>query len=37
MLAESESMRRLESLFSELNQYLSDIPSPARNASRIEG
>jgi uncharacterized membrane protein YccC len=28
MLAESESMRRLEFLFSELNQYLSDVPSP---------
>ena len=28
MLAESESMRRLELLFSELNRYLADVPSP---------
>ena len=35
MLAESESMRRLEFLFSELNRYLADIPSPPRHASRI--
>ena len=28
MLAESESMRRLEFLLSELNQYLSDVPTP---------
>ncbi len=35
MLAELQSMRRLELLFSELNRYLSDIPSPARSASRI--
>ena len=28
MLAESESMRRLEVLFSELNRYLADVPSP---------
>ncbi len=27
MLAESESMRRLELLLSELNQYLSDVPA----------
>ena len=32
MLAESESMRRLELLFSELNRYLSDVPSPSRRA-----
>jgi hypothetical protein len=32
MLAESESMRRLEFLLSELNQYLSDVPSPPRRA-----
>ena len=37
MLAESESMRRLEFLLSELNQYLSDVPTPPRRASRIEG
>jgi uncharacterized membrane protein YccC len=37
MITELQSMRRLEFLFSELNQYLADIPSPARNASRIEG
>jgi hypothetical protein len=28
MIAESESMRRLEFLFSELNRYLADIPGP---------
>ena len=28
MLAESESMRRLEFLLSELNGYLADVPSP---------
>jgi Fusaric acid resistance protein-like len=32
MLAELESMRRLLLLFSELNGYLSDVPSPARHA-----
>jgi hypothetical protein len=37
MLAELQSMRRLEFLFSELNQYLSDIPRLSRHASRIEG
>jgi uncharacterized membrane protein YccC len=38
MLAELQSMRELESLFSELNQYLADIPGPApRPASRIVG
>ncbi len=37
MLAESESMRRLEFLFSYLNRYLSDVPSPPQHASRIEG
>jgi uncharacterized membrane protein YccC len=36
MIAELQSMRRLELLFSELNRYLADIPSPSRNASRIE-
>ena len=35
MIAELQSMRRLELLFSELNRYLSDIPSPSRGASRI--
>jgi hypothetical protein len=29
MIAELQSMRRLEFLFSELNRYLADIPSPA--------
>jgi hypothetical protein len=37
MLAESESMRRLVSLFSELNRYLADVPTPPRDGSRIEG
>ena len=37
MIAELQSMRRLEFLFSELNRYLADIPSPPRDASRIEG
>jgi len=37
MMAELQSMRRLEFLFSELNRYLADIPSPPRHASRIEG
>jgi hypothetical protein len=31
MIAESESMRRLEFLLSELNRYLSDVPSLRRN------
>ena len=42
MLAELQSMRRLEVLFSELNRYLADVPTsvadvptPARRASRI--
>ena len=29
MMAELQSMRRLEALFSELNRYLADVPSPA--------
>ena len=37
MIAELQSMRRLEFLFSELNRYLADIPSPLRHASSIEG
>ena len=37
MMAELQSMRRLEFLFSELNLYLADIPSSPRPASRIEG
>ena len=37
MIAELQSMRRLEFLFSELNRYLADIPSPPRHTSRIEG
>jgi uncharacterized membrane protein YccC len=37
MIAESESMRRLEVLFSDLNRYLADVPSPSRDAPRIEG
>jgi len=35
MLAELQSMRQLEFLFSELNRYLADVPSPPRRASRI--
>jgi uncharacterized membrane protein YccC len=35
MIAELQSMRRLVSLFSELNRYLADVPSPSRRASRI--
>jgi uncharacterized membrane protein YccC len=34
MIAELQSMRRLEILFSELNRYLADIPGPGR-ASRF--
>jgi uncharacterized membrane protein YccC len=37
MLAELQLMRRLEVLFSELNRYLADVPSPSRDGSRIEG
>jgi uncharacterized membrane protein YccC len=37
MMAELQSMRRLEFLLSELNRYLADIPSPPRHASHIEG
>ena len=37
MIAELESMRRLELLFSELNEYLAEVPIPPRHASRIEG
>ncbi len=37
MMAELQSIRGLEALFSELNRYLSDIPSPPRDASLIEG
>ena len=36
MIAELQSMRRLEFLFSELNQYLANVPSPPRHASRLE-
>jgi uncharacterized membrane protein YccC len=32
MLAESESMRRLELLFSELNRYLADVPGAPQRA-----
>jgi uncharacterized membrane protein YccC len=35
MIAELQSMRRLEALLSELNRYLADIPSSARHASPI--
>ena len=31
MMAELQSMRRLEFLFSELNRYLADVPSSPRN------
>jgi uncharacterized membrane protein YccC len=37
MIAELQSMRRLEFLLSELNRYLADIPSLPQHASRIEG
>jgi hypothetical protein len=37
MLAELQSMRELEVLFSELNRYLADVPGTPRHASRIEG
>jgi uncharacterized membrane protein YccC len=37
MIAELESMRRLEFLFSELNRSLADIPNPARQTSPIVG
>ena len=35
MMAELQSMRRLEILFSELNRYLADVPTTQRPASRI--
>jgi uncharacterized membrane protein YccC len=35
MLAELQSMQRLESLLSELNRYLADVPGPQQRASRI--
>jgi hypothetical protein len=35
MMAELESMRRLEVLFSELNRYLADVPGAPRRASRL--
>jgi hypothetical protein len=31
MIAELQSMRRLESLFSELNHYLSDVPTAPKH------
>jgi hypothetical protein len=34
MMAELQSMRRLEVLFSELNQYLSQVPNPHGSATR---
>ena len=37
MIAELQSMRGLEFLFSELNRYLGDIPRSPRHASRIKG
>ena len=37
MIAELESMRRLEFLFSELNRYLANIPNPPPHTSQIEG
>jgi uncharacterized membrane protein YccC len=37
MIAELQSMRRLELLFSELHRYLANVPGPPRHASRIEG
>ena len=35
MMAELQSMRRLEDLFSELNRYLADVPAPPRRAPRM--
>jgi hypothetical protein len=35
MMAELQSMRGLEVLFSDLNRYLADVPNPPRRASRI--
>jgi uncharacterized membrane protein YccC len=35
MMAELQSMRGLESLFSELNRYLANVPSSASHAARI--
>jgi hypothetical protein len=35
MLAELESMRRLEVLFSDLNRYLAQIPGPSRPAAAL--
>jgi uncharacterized membrane protein YccC len=35
MMAELQSMRGLEVLFSELNRYLADVPSAAPHAARI--
>jgi uncharacterized membrane protein YccC len=37
MIAELQSMRRLETLFSELNRYLTDVPSLPRHASPFDG
>jgi hypothetical protein len=37
MMAELQSMRRLEFLFSELNRYLADIPSPLRSPKNLVG
>jgi hypothetical protein len=37
MIAELESMRRLELLLSELNRYLADIPGSPPQALGIEG
>ena len=34
IIAELQSMRRLELLFSELNRYLADVPSSSRRESR---
>jgi hypothetical protein len=36
MLAELETMRRLDGLFAELNQYLADVPGGPQSPARIE-
>lgn len=37
MMAELQSMRRLETLLSELNRYLADIPNPQRQSAGVPG
>jgi len=35
MIAELDSMRRLELLFSDMNRYLAEVNNPPQRASRI--